>query len=73
MLPIDVDLSPEEPDSYYPSECPYCDELKTTIKRRRRNTAYCDPERNFSFGCLDCAKEDDAHYAELWADYRGSI
>ena len=65
-----IDLSPEAPDSHYPSECPYCDEFKTTIKRRARSTAYCDPERNFSFGCLECHEEDTAHHEQLWADYR---
>ena len=50
-------------------ECPGCEQMKTTVERRRRNTAYADDASNFLTVCRECQDEDDAYYAERWADY----
>ena len=44
-----------------------CD--RNDAERQRQNTAYCDDERNWVTLCPDCMKSNDAHWADMWADY----
>lgn len=50
-------------------QCPHCRRTVRGIKRRRRNTRYVDDERNFVTTCLRCFHEEEAYWAERWAEY----
>ena len=54
-------------------ECPCCGEIKE-VSIHRRLTQYCEErsEDNYIECCLDCKKEDDAHWKEMWAEYYNS-
>ena len=42
-------------------------------KWRRQNTRYADDESNWVMLCDECATENDAYWAEMWADYYSMV
>lgn len=38
-------------------------------KRRRRNTAYVDDEKNFVIMCDSCFELEQEYWKEMWAQY----
>lgn len=42
------------------------------VKKYRRNTAYVDDKKNYSYGCRLCEEEDWIYMQEMWDDYYSS-
>lgn len=53
--------------------CPCCGELSTTIERRPQNTLYVDESMNWFIGCLACHEDNEAYWAERWAEYYSGV
>ena len=53
--------------------CNHCGEVKNSIMMRKRDTAYCDKEKNYIESCLECFKEDEEYWAEQWREYYSCI
>ena len=49
--------------------CPHCKRKVRGVKRRRRNTQYEKDDDNFVTTCLRCFHEEEAYWAERWAEY----
>lgn len=52
--------------------CEHCNILWGAA-RRGQNTQYADYESNFVVLCPKCHEENEAFWAERWADYRAMI
>lgn len=65
-----TDLRDDEPteDRDY-EQCEKCELRTGSVHRRRRNTAYSNPEFNFVTQCDDCFAIEEEFWAEQWADY----
>ena len=63
----------EKENTYYPEECPCCEEFKTTVSTRRRNTRYLDQKLNFFHSCEECFESDWKYHDELLKDYYASV
>jgi hypothetical protein len=50
--------------------CWRCNTALGVVARRRQNTMYADYESNFVVLCRPCYEENEADWAERWADYR---
>lgn len=50
-------------------QCPCCKRTVRGVKRRRTNTRYVNDERNFILSCLSCYRDEEAYWAERWAEY----
>lgn len=58
---------------YYPVKCPVCESFCHSVKRRRMNTAYNEPESNFMLSCLSCFDLSELDWGERWAEYRSGL
>lgn len=56
----------------YSEVCPQCNEPKTTVLKRRQNTAYGDDDANFILCCQGCFEMAVEYWEERWEEYRGS-
>lgn len=48
-------------------------EHETAGELYRQNTSYANGISNWVVVCADCRKENDAHWAERWADYYAGV
>lgn len=53
--------------------CPYCKREGEDIKKRRKNSAYVDDNRNYTVSCLSCYEETVEYYSDMWADFWSGV
>jgi hypothetical protein len=49
--------------------CPFCQQPRDDVRKRRRNTASANDGSNWIVCCGECFQDDVAHFKEMWDAY----
>lgn len=53
--------------------CPLCDRPSETVERRHMNTAYIKEESNYIICCMECFKQVQADWRDMWEEYYAAV